>query len=65
MKEQVDAFNQEKALVGALSVIVKLQSSRRLISSSIAEMNELRNVEECCGCSDGGAGPPPYKPARV
>ena len=65
MKEQVDAFNQEKALVGTLSVIVKLQSSRRLISSSIAEMNELRNVEECGGCGGGGAGPPPYKPARV
>ena len=65
MKEQVDAFNQEKALVGALSVIVKLQSSRRLISSSKTEMNELRNVEECCGCGGGGAGPPPYKPARV
>ena len=65
MKEQVDAFNQEKALVGALSVIVKLQSSRRIISSSKTEMNELRNVEECGGCGGGGAGPPPYKPARV
>ena len=65
MKVKVDAFNLEKALVGALSIIVKLQSSQRLISSSMAEMNELRNVEECGGCGGGGAGPPPYKPARV
>ena len=32
VKAQVGAFNQEKVLVGAFSVIVK--SSRRLVSSS-------------------------------
>ena len=35
--EAVEApFNQEKALAGAFSVIVKLQSSRRFVSSSTA-----------------------------
>ena len=35
VKALVDTFNQEKAKVGAFSVIVKLPTSRRLISSSI------------------------------
>ena len=35
MKALVGTFNQEKAKVGASSVIVKLPTSRRLISSSI------------------------------
>ena len=34
MKALVGAFNQEKALVGAFSVIVKLQTSRRFVFSS-------------------------------
>ena len=29
----VDPFNQEKAIVGAFSVIVKLSTSRRIVSS--------------------------------
>ena len=33
VKALVCAFNQEKALVGAFSVIVKLQSMRRIVSS--------------------------------
>ena len=34
MKVLVDYFNQEKALVGAFSVIMKLQFLRRFVSSS-------------------------------
>ena len=34
VKALLDAFHQEKALVGASSVIVKLQSSQRFVSSS-------------------------------
>ena len=38
------AFNQEKALVGAFSVIVKLQYSRRFVSSSNANVERERGV---------------------
>ena len=41
MKALVGAFNQEKALVGAFSVTVKPQSSRRFVWSS---------TRECGGC---------------
>ena len=34
MKTVISAFNPEKALVKAFSVIVKLQTSRRFVSSS-------------------------------
>ena len=38
MKAHVDIFNQEKALVGAFSVVVKLQTSRRFVSSSSPDL---------------------------
>ena len=41
----VATLNQEKALVGAFSVIVKLQFSRRLISSSSAYIAHCAGVE--------------------
>ena len=37
MKTLGGAFNQEKALVGAFSVIVKLQTSQRFVLSSILQ----------------------------
>ena len=37
LASQNDAFNQEKAQVGAFSVIEKLPTSRRFISSSITD----------------------------
>ena len=37
MKALVGAFNQEEALLGAFCVIVKLQSSRRFVSSSSSQ----------------------------
>ena len=40
---QVGAFNQEKALVGAFSVIVKLQTSRRFVSSSVNTVRVIAN----------------------
>ena len=36
----VGTFNKEKALVGAFSVIVKLQTSRRFVSSSILDIGD-------------------------
>ena len=41
MKVLVGAFNQEKALVDASSVIVKLQTSRRLVSRSTVKSPQL------------------------
>ena len=35
MKTLVGTFNQEKAIAGAFSVIIQLQTSRRFVSSSI------------------------------
>ena len=37
-KVLVGAFNKEKALVGAFSVILKLQTSRRFVSSSTGHL---------------------------
>ena len=37
VKALVGAFNQEEALLGAFCVIVKLQSSRRFVSSSSSQ----------------------------
>ena len=37
MKAVVGAFNQEKALVGAFSMIVQLQTSQRFVLSSILQ----------------------------
>ena len=40
----VGTFNQEKALVGAFSVIVKLQTSQRFVSSSNALLSLSSDV---------------------
>ena len=42
VKVLVGTFNQEKALVGAVSMIVKLQTSRMLVSSSSGVGRRLR-----------------------
>ena len=42
MKVLVDTLNQKKVLVGAFSVIVKLQTFQRLISSSTGHMPGAR-----------------------
>ena len=36
----IGTFNKEKALVGAFSMIVKLQTSRRFVSSSILDIGD-------------------------
>ena len=41
MKAVVATFNQEKALVGALSVIVQLETSQRFIASSTGDWDQL------------------------
>ena len=46
VKEQIGAFNEEKAQVGAFSMIVKLKSSRSFVSSS-GEMSRGR-PRGCC-----------------
>ena len=46
MKAGVAALNQEKALVGAFSVIVQL---RRLIIYSTSSNSNNNNEAECCG----------------
>ena len=56
VKVLVGAFNQEKALVGAFSLIVKLQNSRRFVSSptSVVTALALLEVAPCVhlsGCS--------------
>ena len=40
VKALVGAFNQEKALVGTLPMIVKLQTSRRFVSSSNGQCDQ-------------------------
>ena len=42
------AFNQEKALVGTVSVIVKLQTLRRFVSSSIADCSIIPGPGNIC-----------------
>ena len=49
MKVVVATFNQEKALIGAFSVIVKLQTSQRFVFSSTqvaAVMQTLAQANE-------------------
>ena len=48
MKALLGAFNQEKALVGTISVIVKLQTLRRFVSSSIADCSIIPGPENIC-----------------
>ena len=54
MKALVGAFNQEKALVGALSVIVKTDGSFAALTSHqvtrrhIPEMDEIKTGEQTC-----------------
>ena len=55
VKAFVGTFNQEKALVGAFSVIVKLQTSRRFVTSSgpqsqCPQLGKLSNKSRhvCC-----------------
>ena len=55
MKAVVAAFNQEKALVGAFSVIVQLHN---YLSGGVAEAGgEAGRVQLCSGAGLGG-GPP-------
>ena len=44
VKAQVGSSNQEKALVRAFSMIVKLQSSRRFVSSSIRHTSPIIQI---------------------
>ena len=46
VKVLVGAYNQEKALEGPFSVIVKLQSSRRFVCSSTSERMRVTRTEE-------------------
>ena len=61
MKVVVAAFNQEKALVGAFSVIVQLQrliDLRHYLCGGVAEAGgEAGRVQLCSGAGLGG-GPP-------
>ena len=45
MKVLVGAFNQEKVLVGAVYVIVKLQSSRKFVCSSTASAAAVSSAD--------------------
>ena len=55
MGVQVGTFNQEKALVGALPVIVK--SSRTLVCSSIGECTDLSAPPPWSLVTTGGSVP--------
>ena len=65
MKLLVDALNQEKALVGAFSMILLLQYSRRFVSSStpdgvsIADNLVISTVKGCCNIPTMDPPPPP------
>ena len=45
MKAVVAAFNQVKVLLGALSVIVKLQTSRKFVSSSSIQASHCSRTQ--------------------
>ena len=50
MKALFGAFNQEKALAGAFSVIVQLKTSRRFVSSSkYSAVLQLLNITARAG----------------
>ena len=53
VKALVGTFNQEKALVGAFSVVVQLQTSRRFVLSSKLHPPAVPRVEAVqVGCGD-------------
>ena len=45
VKAPIDTFNQAKALEGALSVIVKLQTSRKFVSSSSIQASHCSRTQ--------------------
>ena len=45
VKGQVGTFNQEKALIGTPSLIVKIQSSRRFVSSSSIQASHCSRTQ--------------------